>query len=94
MVTGDRGNPSSGSAPHGANANTGVTNGVRRTDFARNQETRQFKGREFDLRYVSDNRNHVKRDARKFRKRGFHTRVIELRSGVFAVYRCPKRVEY
>jgi hypothetical protein len=48
---------------------------------------RQFKGREFELRLTSTNRNVAKREAKKFRKRGFHTRVIESTPGVFSVYR-------
>ena len=53
---------------------------------------RQFKGREFELRLASTSRNVAKREAKKFRKRGFHTRVIESSPGVFSVYRCLKRV--
>lgn len=54
---------------------------------------RQFKGREFELRVTSTNKNVAKREAKKFRKRGFHTRVIESYSGVFSVYRCLKRAD-
>ena len=54
---------------------------------------RQFKGREFELRLTSTNRNAAKREAKKFRKRGFHTRVIESYPGVFSVYRCSKRAD-
>jgi hypothetical protein len=52
---------------------------------------RRFKDREFELRLTSANRNVAKREAKKFRKRGFHTRVIESSPGVFSVYRCLKR---
>jgi hypothetical protein len=58
---------------------------------AQNPVKRRFKGREFELRLTSTSRNVAKREAKKFRKRGFHTRVIESSPGVFSVYRCLKR---
>jgi len=52
-----------------------------------NHETRQFKGREFKLKLTTNYKNKAKNEARKYSKRGFHTRVIEINPGVFAVYR-------
>ena len=48
---------------------------------------RLFKGREFELRFTSNNNNVAKREAKKSRKRGFHTRLVESSPGVFSVYR-------
>jgi hypothetical protein len=49
-------------------------------------------GHEFELRSISNNKNCAKREARKYRKHGFHTRVLELPFGVFSVYRRPRTV--
>jgi hypothetical protein len=51
---------------------------------------RQFNGHEFDLSLTSCSKNVAHREAKKFRKRGFHTRVIESNTGEFVVYIRPK----
>jgi hypothetical protein len=56
-------------------------------------EKRLFKGHEFELRFSSDNKNKAKREAQKYHKRGFHTRVRELYTGVFSVYTRSKRAQ-
>ena len=56
-------------------------------------EKRQFKGREFELRFTSNDRNKAKGEAKKYRKRGFYTRVIEMYPGLFSVYRRSKLAE-
>lgn len=56
-------------------------------------EKRQFNGHEFDLRLTTNDKNKAKGEAKKYRKRGFHTRVIELHPGVFSVYRRSKTAE-
>ena len=56
-------------------------------------EKRQFNGREFELRFTSNDRNKAKGEAKKYRKRGFYTRVIEMHPGLFFVYRRSKLAE-
>jgi hypothetical protein len=53
-------------------------------------EKRLIKGHEFELKIVTDNENKAKREARKHRKHGFHTRVLESPRGIFSVYRRHK----
>jgi hypothetical protein len=49
-------------------------------------EKKLIKGHEFELRLVTPNENKANREAGRYRKRGFHTRVIELPIGIFSVY--------
>jgi len=58
----------------------------------RKSKKRLINGHEFELRFMTDNKNSANREARKYRKRGFHTRVMKQPSGVFSVYRRPKIV--
>jgi hypothetical protein len=50
----------------------------------------QFRGHEFEFIFTSDNKNTAKKEAKKCRKRGFHTRVRELKAETFTVYRRKK----
>jgi hypothetical protein len=54
--------------------------------------TKLFNGLEFDLVIVTNNKSKAKNTARKYRKHGFHLRVIELPSGMFSVYRRHKTI--
>jgi hypothetical protein len=54
--------------------------------------TKLFNGHEFDLVIVTNNKSKAKDTAQKYRKRGFHLRVIELPSGMFSVYRRHKTI--
>lgn len=54
--------------------------------------TKILNGHEFDLVIVTDNKSKAKNTARKYRKHGFHLRVMELPSGMFSVYRRHKTV--
>jgi hypothetical protein len=58
----------------------------------RKPEKRLIKGHEFELRLITDNKNKAGHEARRHRKHGFHTRVIETPPGVFSVYRRLKSV--
>jgi hypothetical protein len=49
-----------------------------------------IKGRKFELRLVCNNKSKAKCEASKWRKRDFHTRVIETPPGIFSVYSRPK----
>jgi len=51
-----------------------------------------FNGHEFDLVIVTNNKSKAKNTARKYRKHGFHTRMIELPPGKFALYRRNKTI--
>ncbi len=53
---------------------------------------RQFNGHEFDLILTTDNKSKAKREAKKYHKHGFHTRVVEVYTGTFSVYRRPKQL--
>jgi hypothetical protein len=48
-------------------------------------------GREFKLFFIADNKNRANGKANRCRKHGFHTRVVEVYSDVYAVYRRSKR---
>ena len=56
-------------------------------------EKRHFNGREFELRFTTNDRNKAKREAKKYRRRGFYTRVIETYPGLVFVYRRSKLAE-
>jgi hypothetical protein len=56
-------------------------------------EKRLFKGHDFELIFTSNGRNKAKREAKKCRKHGFFTRVVETDPSLFSVYRRPKRIE-
>ena len=56
----------------------------------RKSKIRLINGHEFELRFITDNKKKANREAGRYRKRGFHTRVMEQPSGVFSVYRRPK----
>jgi hypothetical protein len=56
-------------------------------------EKKAFKGHEFELKFTSNDKNKAKREAKKYHRRGFHTRVREMCPGVFAVYRRPKDIK-
>jgi hypothetical protein len=56
-------------------------------------EKGQIYGLEFELRFTCNSRNKAKSEASKYRKRGFHTRVIEIYPGTFSVYRRSKTPE-
>ena len=45
-----------------------------------------IKGHKFELRLVCKNKNKAKCEASRWRKRDFHTRVIETPPGTFSVY--------
>jgi hypothetical protein len=49
-------------------------------------------GHEFELRLVTVNESKAGHEARKYRKHGFHTRVIKSPEGMFSVYRRHKTV--
>ena len=80
-----------GAAIGSGNRKMGRTAHVTRFEKVNKPEKRQFNGREFELRLTCNNRNKAKGEAKKYRKSGFHTRVIELYPGVFFVYRRSKR---
>ena len=46
-----------------------------------------FNGRLFLLKHTCDNKNAANKEALKYHKHGYHTRVIETSPGVFSVYR-------
>jgi hypothetical protein len=48
-------------------------------------------GIEFDFRYIAINKNKAKREAAKYRKQGYLTRVLEHNPGVFIVYSRTKQ---
>ena len=54
-------------------------------------EKRLFNGHEYELCSTTDSKNRANTEARKQRKRGFHTRVIDLQNGMFSVYRRPNK---
>ncbi len=53
-------------------------------------ERRIINGHEFELRFITTNENKANREAGKYRKHGFHTRVMKMPLGVFYVYRRHK----
>jgi hypothetical protein len=55
-------------------------------------ELKLINGHEFELRLVTNNENKANHEARKYRKHGFHTRVLKLPPGMFSVYRLHKTV--
>jgi hypothetical protein len=48
---------------------------------------RLFNGHEFKLFFTANNKNRANGKAKRCRKHGFHTRVIELYPGVYCAYR-------
>ena len=52
---------------------------------------RLFNGHLFTLFCTAHNKNRANAKANRCRKHGFHTKVIELYPGDYAVYRCLKR---
>lgn len=56
-------------------------------------DKKTFKGHEFELKFTSNNKKRANREAQKYHRRGFHTRVREMYLGVFSVYRRLKNVE-
>jgi hypothetical protein len=54
-------------------------------------EKRLFNGHEYEFCSTTDSKNRANAEARKQRKRGFHTRVIDLQNGMFSVYRRPNK---
>jgi hypothetical protein len=50
-----------------------------------------FNGHEFKLFLTANNKSSANGKANRCRKHGFHTRVIELYPGIYAVYRRLKR---
>jgi len=65
----------------------------RQSDEAKKPKKRLSNGLEFELKFSSQSKNEAKREARKYRKRGFHTRVRESYPGIFSVYRRSKSAE-
>jgi hypothetical protein len=66
--------------------------------YGHNDEVNKLKkkpseGHEFELKFTSPSKNKANREARKYRKRGFQTRVRETCPGMFSVYRRSKRAE-
>lgn len=68
-----------------------ITNGVETNEV--NKLKRKFKGKEFELKFTSDTKKKANREARKYHRRGFHSRVIEMYSGDFLVYRRAKKAK-
>jgi hypothetical protein len=66
---------------------------TKKSKMANELQKKTFKGHEFELKFTSDNKNKAKGEAKKYRKRGFHTRVRGMCPGVFAVYRRPKEIK-
>ncbi len=58
-----------------------------------NKEKRFFKGHEFELKFTSNNKQKANREAEKYHRRGFHTRVREMSPGLFFVYCRRKKIE-
>ena len=61
--------------------------------FGTAQEKRMFKDHEFELKFTCNNKNKAGKQAGRYRKRGFYTRVIEISPGLFSVYRRHRKVD-